>query len=138
MWETLALALCLAAPASHPCAWAPAAGSQPARPGPALHRPTSSTNVLASLTPCPISTHPPNHCRVIYLEDNDIVHMKGGEYTVFNWSDVDSPSVEVRRTIQTLTMEVGQIMKVRVGWRWGAGGGGGSLQFAAGWCAGLY
>jgi hypothetical protein len=50
---------------------------------------------------------------VIYLEDNDIVHMKGGEYTVFNWSDVDSPSVEVRRTIQTLTMEVSQIMKVR-------------------------
>lgn len=40
------------------------------------------------------------------------MHMKGGEYTVFNWSDVDSPSVEVRRTIQTLSMEVSQIMKV--------------------------
>lgn len=39
--------------------------------------------------------------------------MKGGEYTVYNWSDVDSPSVEVRRTIQTLTLEVSQIMKVR-------------------------
>lgn len=49
--------------------------------------------------------------QVIYLEDNDIVHMKGGEYTVYNWSDVDSPSVEVRRTIQTLTLEVSQIMK---------------------------
>ena len=49
--------------------------------------------------------------QVIYLEDNDIVHMKKGEYTVYNWSDVDSASVEVRRTIQTLTMEVGQIMK---------------------------
>lgn len=49
--------------------------------------------------------------QVIYLEDNDIVHMRGGEYTVYNWSDVDSASVEVRRTIQTLTMEVGQIMK---------------------------
>ena len=60
---------------------------------------------------------PPPLCRVIYLEDNDIVHMKGGEYTVFNWSDVDSPSVEVRRTIQTLTMEVSQIMKVRGGRR---------------------
>ena len=48
---------------------------------------------------------------MIYLEDNDIVHMKGGEYTVYNWSDVDSPSVEVRRTIQTLTLEVSQIMK---------------------------
>ena len=48
---------------------------------------------------------------MIYLEDNDIVHMNGGEYTVYNWSDVDSPSVEVRRTIQTLTMEVSQIMK---------------------------
>lgn len=30
--------------------------------------------------------------QVIYLEDNDIVHMHGGEYTVYNWSDVDSPS----------------------------------------------
>lgn len=49
--------------------------------------------------------------QVIYLEDNDIVHMRNGEYTVYNWSDVDSASVEVRRTIQTLTMEVGQIMK---------------------------
>ncbi|GAB4813433.1 hypothetical protein N2152v2_000479 [Parachlorella kessleri] len=49
--------------------------------------------------------------QVIYLEDNDIVHMKGGEYTVYNWNDVDSPSVEVRRTVQTLTMEVSQIMK---------------------------
>ena len=39
--------------------------------------------------------------------------MNGGEYTVYNWSDVDSPSIEVRRTIQTLTMEVSQIMKVR-------------------------
>jgi glucosamine--fructose-6-phosphate aminotransferase (isomerizing) len=37
--------------------------------------------------------------------------MRGGEYTVYNWSSVDSASVEVRRTIQTLTMEVGQIMK---------------------------
>lgn len=41
--------------------------------------------------------------------------MKGGEYTVYNWNDVDSPSVEVRRTVQTLTMEVSQIMKVRRG-----------------------
>lgn len=49
--------------------------------------------------------------QVIYLEDNDIVHMRKGEYTVYNWSDVDSASVEVRRTIQTLTMEVSQIMK---------------------------
>jgi len=49
--------------------------------------------------------------QVIYLEDNDIVHMRDGEYTVYNWSDVDSASVEVRRTTQTLTMEVGQIMK---------------------------
>lgn len=48
---------------------------------------------------------------MIYLEDNDIVHMRKGEYTVYNWNDVDSASVEVRRTIQTLTMEVGQIMK---------------------------
>lgn len=63
--------------------------------------------------PCTRSPPPRPPCRVIYLEDNDIVHMKGGEYTVFNWSDVDSPSVEVRRTIQTLTMEVSQIMKVR-------------------------
>lgn len=32
--------------------------------------------------------------QVIYLEDNDIVHMNGGSYTVYNWSDVDSPSGE--------------------------------------------
>lgn len=49
--------------------------------------------------------------QVIYLEDNDIVHIRDGEYTVYNWSDIDSASVEVRRTAQTLTMEVGQIMK---------------------------
>ena len=48
--------------------------------------------------------------------------MKGGEYTVYNWNDVDSPSVEVRRTVQTLTMEVSQIMKV------GAGLAGGGLE----------
>ena len=53
--------------------------------------------------------------------------MKGGEYTVFNWSDVDSPSVEVRRTIQTLTMEVSQIMKV--GWV-------GCMEGWAGWWEG--
>lgn len=49
--------------------------------------------------------------QVIYLEDNDIVHIRDGQYTVYNWSDIDSASVEVRRTAQTLTMEVGQIMK---------------------------
>jgi hypothetical protein len=38
--------------------------------------------------------------------------MRGGSYTVYNWADIDSPSVQVRRAIQTLTMEVGQIMKV--------------------------
>lgn len=68
----------------------------------------------------PPTPTPTPACRVIYLEDNDIVHMKGGEYTVFNWSDVDSPSVEVRRTIQTLTMEVSQIMKVGPGAAWAA------------------
>lgn len=67
-----------------------------------------------SLPSLPLPPRPTCPRRVIYLEDNDIVHMKGGEYTVFNWSDVDSPSVEVRRTIQTLSMEVSQIMKV---WR---------------------
>lgn len=38
--------------------------------------------------------------------------MRRGSYTVYNWADIDSPSVQVRRAIQTLTMEVGQIMKV--------------------------
>ena len=86
------------------------------------------TDAGAPLVGCPAHGRsappgPPPPCRVIYLEDNDIVHMKGGEYTVYNWSDVDSPSVEVRRTIQTLTMEVSQIMKV----------GGGSSAWLAGW-----
>ncbi|KDD72869.1 hypothetical protein H632_c2794p0, partial [Helicosporidium sp. ATCC 50920] len=49
--------------------------------------------------------------QVIYLEDNDIVHVREGTYTVYNWVDVDSPSVEVRRAVQTLSMEVSQIMK---------------------------
>ncbi len=79
--------------------------------GTALRTRQSFARPSHPLRPAPPAT---SLCRVIYLEDNDIVHMKGGEYTVFNWSDVDSPSVEVRRTIQTLTMEVSQIMKVRL------------------------
>ena len=55
----------------------------------------------AALTPRPLLTMG----RVIYLEDNDIVHMKGGEYTVYNWNDVDSPSVEVR--LRTRARELG-------------------------------
>ncbi len=55
-------------------------------------------------------THP-STTRVIYLEDNDLVHLRGGAYTVYNFGSGESPE-EVRRTVQTLTMEVSQIMKV--------------------------
>lgn len=48
---------------------------------------------------------------MIYLEDNDLVHLRGGSYTVYNFGAGESPE-EVRRTVQTLTMEVSQIMKV--------------------------
>jgi glutamine---fructose-6-phosphate transaminase (isomerizing) len=53
----------------------------------------------------------PKKCRVIYLEDNDIVHMRPGGYAIFNRTGLALRSTQVRRTIHTLTMEVSQIMK---------------------------
>jgi len=56
--------------------------------------------------------------RVIVLENNDVLHLTGGGYGIFNTegSDVEEAAP---RVLQTLQMEVEQIMKVRA---WGGGG----------------
>lgn len=54
--------------------------------------------------------------KVVVLEDSDLVHLKDGGYTVFNLADLsksgaDVASRQVSRALQTLEMEVSQIMK---------------------------
>ena len=49
-------------------------------------------------------------CRVIVLEDNDVVHLCKGAYGIFNVGHSDR-SVAVPRVLQTLEMEVNHIMK---------------------------
>ena len=60
-------------------------------------------------------------CRVIVLEDNDLVHLRGDTYEIFNAGGRRSaggaggsprPLTPVRRVLHTLEMEVSQIMKV--------------------------
>lgn len=53
-----------------------------------------------------------NHylCRVIVLEDNDVVHLCKGAYGIFNVGHSDR-SLAVPRVLQTLEMEVNHIMK---------------------------
>lgn len=50
-------------------------------------------------------------CRVIVLEDNDVLHLSGGGYGIYN---TEGANVEeaVPRVLLTLQMEVEQIMKV--------------------------
>jgi len=48
--------------------------------------------------------------QVVYLEDNDLVHMVGGAYGIFNVSMQESNEA-VPRNISELEMEVAQIMK---------------------------
>jgi hypothetical protein len=67
------------------------------------------------------------------LEDNDLVHLKDGAYALFNTAERQADGgggdgearkpVAVSRALQTLEMEVSQIMKVGVG-EWGGGSGG--------------
>ena len=70
-------------------------------------------------------------CRVVVLEDGDLVHLQGGGYSVYNLAQMhdgsgtpDAASREVSRALQTLEMEVSQIMKVRGRGREVAGPGG--------------
>lgn len=48
---------------------------------------------------------------VVYLEDNDLVHLVGGAYGIFNVSVQESCREAVPRNISQLEMEVAQIMK---------------------------
>ena len=49
-------------------------------------------------------------CRVIVLEDNDVVHLCKGAYGIFNVGHSDR-ALAVPRVLQTLEMEVNHIMK---------------------------
>ena len=49
-------------------------------------------------------------CRVVVLEDNDVVHLCKGAYGIFNVGHTDR-SLAVPRVLQTLEMEVNHIMK---------------------------
>ena len=49
-------------------------------------------------------------CRVIVLEDNDVVHLCKGAYGIFNVGHSDR-TLAVPRVLQTLEMEVNHIMK---------------------------
>jgi len=48
--------------------------------------------------------------RVIVLEDNDVVHLRAGAYGIFNAS-ITERHTAVPRLLETLNMEVSQIMK---------------------------
>ncbi len=50
-------------------------------------------------------------CRVIVLEDNDVLHLTGGGYGIYNTEQTDVEEA-VPRVLLTLAMEVEQIMKV--------------------------
>lgn len=50
------------------------------------------------------------------MEDNDVLHVVGGGYGIYNTSMTDVEEA-VPRVLQTLQVEVDQIMKVRTRWR---------------------
>jgi glucosamine--fructose-6-phosphate aminotransferase (isomerizing) len=50
-------------------------------------------------------------CRVIVLEDNDVLHIVGGGYGIYNTAQADVETAVPRR-LQLLEVEVDQIMKV--------------------------
>lgn len=49
-------------------------------------------------------------CRVIVLEDDDVVHLQRGNYSIFNMRN-ECHDAEVPRALLTLEMEVASIMK---------------------------
>ena len=56
------------------------------------------------------------------LEDSDLVHLAGGDYQVYNAAELrgaggGAPPTAVARALETLEIEVSQIMKVG-GWGW--------------------
>lgn len=54
---------------------------------------------------------------MIVLEDNDVLHVVGGGYGIYNTAQADVETAVPRR-LQLLEMEVDSIMKVRVGVGW--------------------
>lgn len=48
--------------------------------------------------------------RVVVLEDNDVLHLREGDYAIFNM-DAEERKAAVPRVLLTLEMEVSQIMK---------------------------
>jgi hypothetical protein len=52
--------------------------------------------------------------RVIVLEDDDVLHVAGGGYGIYSAAQRGSDET-VPRALQTLQVEVDQIMKVRAG-----------------------
>lgn len=55
-------------------------------------------------------------CRVVVLEDNDVLHIVGGGYGIYNTAQADVEAA-VPRKLLLLDMEVDSIMKVCKAWR---------------------
>jgi glucosamine--fructose-6-phosphate aminotransferase (isomerizing) len=53
---------------------------------------------------------------VVVLEDNDVLHIVGGGYGIYNTAQADVEAA-VPRKLQLLDMEVDSIMKVCRAWR---------------------
>lgn len=70
--------------------------------------------MVVAVLPDPAAAHAvaAGACSVIVLEDNDVVHLSGGGYGVYNTEQSDVEEA-VPRVLLTLQMEVEQIMKVR-------------------------
>ena len=59
-----------------------------------------------------VLTHMSVLCRVVVLEDNDVVHLRRGAYGIFNALVTEKERhCAVPRALETLNMEVSQIMK---------------------------
>ena len=76
--------------------------------------PHSHADTRAVLTDAPFRM-PHWDFRVIVLEDNDVLHLSGGGYGIFNTEQSDVEEA-VTRVLLTLEVEVEQIMKVRRRW----------------------
>ena len=69
---------------------------------------------MPSLTMCGSVPTRASACvrRVVVLEDNDVVHLREGAYGIFNSLVTEQElHVAVPRALETLNMEVSQIMK---------------------------
>ncbi|TCD71914.1 glutamine--fructose-6-phosphate transaminase (isomerizing) [Steccherinum ochraceum] len=100
----------------------------PTSPGGLLAPPTSNTNLLRTQSrafmsedgmPQPIEFFVASDAaaiiehtkRVLYLEDDDIAHIAEGELHIHRLRRTDGPQVASQRTIETLEIELAEIMK---------------------------